>query len=217
MMKAVGDLMSKRNLPLEQLAANRFRLRDAFARRIQALGRGAYSAAYDQFLLPGCKTPLDVSPEACFSFPLNQYPAPAVYDGPIRFNKHYYELPGDMNGEEAECAAFIDSLPEVEYWVRNLQRDQFAFWLQTRTDKFYPDFVAKLRDGRFLAVEFKGAHLESGSDAAEKDALGRLWEARSKGLCVFRTVGKKDMQSRIREAVAGRPKAGKSTTCLFDE
>ena len=87
---------------------------------------------------------------------------------------------------------------------RNLQRDQFAFWLQTRTDKFYPDFVAKLRDGRFLAVEFKGGHLESGSDAAEKDALGQLWEARGKGLCLFRMVTKRDMQSRIREAVSGR-------------
>jgi hypothetical protein len=39
-------------------------------------------------LLADCATPLEVSPELCFSFQLNQYPAPAVYDGPIRFNKH---------------------------------------------------------------------------------------------------------------------------------
>ena len=206
MMRSVGDLMSKRSIPLEQLAANRFRLRDALAQRIQRLGKAAYSAAYDQFLLPGCDTPLDVSPEVCFAFPINCYPAPAVYDGPIRFNKHYYELPADMNKEEAECAAFLDSLPEVEFWVRNLQRDQFAFWLQTRTDKFYPDFVAKLRDGRFLVVEYKGSDRtpDIHADSAEKDALGQLWEARSKGLCVFRTVTKKDMPSRIREAAAGR-------------
>ena len=202
--KGVGDLLAKRGFSLEELVATRFRLRDALAQRIQALGKAAYSTAYEQFLLPGCETPLDVSPEACFSFPLNQYPAPAVYDGAIRFNKHYYELPAAMNGEEAECAAFIDSLPEVEFWVRNLERDQFAFWLQTRTDKFYPDFVAKLKDGRHLAVEYKGAHLESGSDAAEKNALGQLWEARSGGLCVFRMVTKKDMQTSISQAVGGR-------------
>jgi len=52
-----------------------------------------------------------------------------------------------MNGEEAECAAFLDSLAEVRFWVRNLERDDCSFRLQTSTDKFYPDFVAELRDG----------------------------------------------------------------------
>ena len=35
-----------------------------------------------------------------------------------------------MNNEEAKRAAFIDSLPEVEFWLRNLKRNRFAFWLQ---------------------------------------------------------------------------------------
>jgi len=33
---------------------------------------------------------------------------------------------------------------------------QHSFWLQTSTDRFYPDFVCKLRDGRILGVEYKG-------------------------------------------------------------
>jgi type III restriction enzyme len=126
-----------------------------------------------------------------------------VYQGPIRFNKHYYELPADRDKEEAQCAAFIDSLPEVEFWVRNLERDQYAFWLQTSTDKFYPDFVAKLKDGRFLVVEYKGGHLESTEDTTEKETIGQLWEARSKGLCAFRLATKKDMCEVIRRAVQG--------------
>ena len=185
MKKVVADLLAKRSLALEQAVANRFRLRDAIAEKMRSLRQTVAKTAYDQFLLPDCQTPLDVSPELCFKFPLNQYPTPSIYEGPIRFNKHYYELPADMDKEEAECAAFIDSLPEVEFWVRNLVRDQYAFWLQTPTDKFYPDFVAKLKDGRFVAIEYKGSHLESTTDTAEKEAIGQLWEARSKGLCMF--------------------------------
>jgi type III restriction enzyme len=200
MKKAVDGLMAKRGFSLEQLVANRFRLRDAVAERIRHLRKTAAKQAYAQMLLPECDRPLEVSPELCFRFPLNQYPAPAVYDGPIRFNKHYYELPADMNQEEAQCAAFIDSLPEVEFWVRNLERDQYAFWLQTSTDKFYPDFVAKLKDGRFLAVEYKGGHLETSADTEEKDAIGQLWAARSKGQCLFRMATKKNMRDLIGRA-----------------
>ena len=201
MNKVVGDLRRKRGLTLEQLVANRFRLRDAVAARIQHLRKQAAVQAYQRMLLPECDTPLETSPELCFQFPLRQYPAPSIYDGPIRFNKHYYELPAAMNGEEAECAAFIDSLPEVEFWVRNLERDRYAFWLQTPTDKFYPDFVAKLKDGRHLVVEYKGGHLETSKDTEEKNSLGQLWQARSKGLCAFRLVTKSSLREEILEAV----------------
>jgi len=59
----------------------------------------------------------------------------------------------------------IDTLPEVEFWVRNPERRPLqAFWLQTPADKFYPDFVAKLRDGRCLVVEYKGGITEDKMD-----------------------------------------------------
>lgn len=141
-------------------------------------------------------------------FPLNHYPAPAFYAGPITFNKHYYEQPAAMNGEEADGAAFIDSLPEVEFWVRNLERNQYAFRLQTSTDKFSPDFVAKLKDGRFLVVEYKGEQLARTEDTSEKDAIGELWEARSNGLCIFRLVRKSGFQSVIRAAVQRKQSQG---------
>lgn len=193
MVNALTYLMDKRGLSLEELVANRFRLRDAISQKINHLRKTSAKAAFAQMVMTGCETPVEVSAERVFEFPLNQYPAPSVYDGPLKFNKHYYELPADMNKEEAACAAIIDALPEVEFWVRNLERDQFAFWLQTSTDKFYPDFVAKLHDGRFLAVEYKGAHLESSDDTTEKKAIGELWEARSKGACIFRLITKETL------------------------
>jgi len=210
MQRVIRHMMTQRGLSLEQLVAKRFRLRDAVAQKIRGLRNAAAKTAYAQMLLPDCATPLEVSPELCFTFPLNQYPAPAVYDGPIRFNNHYYEIPAAMNKEEAECAAFIDSLPAVEFWVRNLERDRYAFWLQTSTDKFYPDFVAKLTDGRFLVVEYKGSHIDTSADTQEKVAIGQLWEAGSKGLCVFRLATKDSFAQTIRAAVGPPIAAGEA-------
>ena len=42
-------------------------------------------------------------------------------------------------------------------------------------------------DMRWLVVEYKGAHLYDTPDAQEKRALGDLWAARSRGLCLFCT------------------------------
>lgn len=69
--------------------------------------------------------------------------------------------------------------------MRNPARGSQAFWLQTSTDKFYPDFVCRLRDGRYLVIEYKGADRWSNDDSKEKRAIGKLWEKRSDGTCLF--------------------------------
>ena len=195
----VKSLTEKRSITFEQLVAARFRLRDVAAQKIRDHRNQAVGQAFRQMLLPDVETPIEASAELPFTFPLTQYPASRLYDGPIAFNKHYYERPGDMNGEESQCAAAIDSMPKVMYWVRNLERDGYSFWLQTKTDKFYPDFVALLADGRYLAVEYKGGHLMDSKDTEEKKTIGELWEARSKGRCVFRLVGKDDAERELRQ------------------
>lgn len=65
----------------------------------------------------------------------------------------------------------LDSLNEVTYWVHNVARHPAAFWLPTATDKFYPDFVALLKDGRLLVVEYKGAFLADTPDTMEKQTI----------------------------------------------
>jgi type III restriction enzyme len=75
------------------------------------------------------------------------------------------------------------------------------------SDKFYPDFVAQLNDGRFFIVEYKGALLAGAGvdDTNEKRAIGRLWEDRSDGKGVFLVVEKqingRDMRSQMLEKV----------------
>lgn len=60
-----------------------------------------------------------------------------------------------------------------------------SFRLQTSTDWFYPDFVCRLDDGRSLVVEYKGKNSYSADDAADKSAIGAVWESRSGGRCLF--------------------------------
>ena len=91
-------------------------------------------------------------------------------------------------GEEFECARYIDTLDEVAYWVRNPERSSKAFSLQTATDRFYPDFVCRLQDGRYLVVEYKGEVYRTTDDSKEKNSLGELWEKRSNGTCLFLMV-----------------------------
>jgi type III restriction enzyme len=201
--RMVDSLVQERKIPLPDLVAARFRLRDAAKQRIEHYRKQALRETYQRMLLPDATPAVEVSPEVCFQFPNDNYPAPSYYDGPIVFPKHFYERPADMNGEEAACAAIIASLPQVKYWIRNLhQRHDCAFWLQTATDKFYPDFVALLIDGRYLAVEYKGADRMGTEDTREKKMIGELWEARSDGRCIFRLVGLDNMEAVIRQAVS---------------
>lgn len=99
----------------------------------------------------------------------------------------------------------IDQMDEVEVWVRNLdRRPESSFWLQTATDRFYPDFVALLKDGRVLVVEYKGEDRWSNDDSKEKRAVGELWADRSGGRCLFVMPKGKDWKA-IEAVLASKP------------
>ena len=58
--------------------------------------------------------------------------------------------------------------------MRNLEHSrERCFWLQASIHAFFPDFVARLRDGRTLVVEYKGAHLVAKDQ--DKKAVGERW------------------------------------------
>jgi type III restriction enzyme len=96
-------------------------------------------------------------------------------------------------GEEYDCAFAIENTKQVRYWVRNLSgQPRASFWLPTSTDRFYPDFVALLEDGRLLVIEYKGAAYVTKDDSKEKHLLGELWEAKSNGKGLFLMAEKED-------------------------
>lgn len=201
--RLVEYLIKNRQLSLEFLIANRYRLRDAASQKIDEYRHSVVTKAYQLMLSPDFKSPLEVDSAFAFSFPLSDYPASRFYEGVYQYSKHYYQFPAAMNDEEARCAALIDSFPKVETWVRNLERQPGnAFWLQTSTDKFYPDFVARLTDKRLLVVEYKGEAWLDTADTREKQALGELWAARSKGKCLFFMVGKAEVENDFLRSLA---------------
>lgn len=176
-------------------------MRDAAAEKIDKHRRTAVASAYQQVLFADAEA-VETDPQVCFTYPLEQYPAHRLYQGRTRFGKHYYELPAELNDEEASCAALLDNLPQVRFWVRNLVRDRYSFWLPLVSGKFFPDFVALLTNGRILVVEYKGEHLRDAHDATAKQAIGEIWAAQGEGRCLFLMVGKEDMAAKL-HAVAG--------------
>ena len=184
--RMVEYLLDERDMTLEALTRERFRLRDAAETRIADHRQEARRGTFQAQLLDA--EAVEVTPDFCFRYDPRNYPASWYYDGTHQFQKHYYSTVGQLrsDGEEWQCALALDALPEVKHWVRNIERNpRHSFWLPTPSDKFYPDFVAELNDGRYLVVEYKGKHLLTNDDTKEKDALGRLWADRSDGRCLF--------------------------------
>jgi len=147
---------------------------------------------------PDYVTPLVVKTDVSFSFNPLEYPYNTRYQGGYEFKNHYYKEVGNLkdSGEEFDCAKFIDSLPEVKFWVRNLERrERHSFSLHTTTDKFYPDFICMLKDGRYLVVEYKGEDRWSNDGSREKRTLGGSWENRSGGSCLFIMPKGKDLEA----------------------
>lgn len=124
-----------------------------------------------------------------------------------QFQKQFFPVVGELKseGEEFDCAFFLDQLDEVNWWVCNVRNPRTAFWLQTPTDRFYPDFVAMLKDGRRLVVESKGEDRWSNDDSKEKRNIGELWANASDGHCLF-VMPKGSDRNAMRRKVAERSK-----------
>ncbi|MBI3919738.1 MAG: DEAD/DEAH box helicase family protein [Betaproteobacteria bacterium] len=191
--KVIRGLMAKHGITgLGVLALDRFRLRDEIEARIQQHRENERKAAFRQFLLPDSM--LAVRAERALNLKAMNYEPSWVYEGGFQFRKHYFgPKPGELrertpSGEQTEefkCAQFLDAMPEVKFWVRNLVRKASSFRLQTSTDWFYPDFLCQLADGRVLAVEYKGKDRYTAEDAEEKRAVGAVWASRSGARCLF--------------------------------
>ncbi|HGM5957991.1 TPA: DEAD/DEAH box helicase [Stenotrophomonas maltophilia] len=192
--KSVDGLLN-RGLSLEQLLKGQFVLRRKLVEQLAASKANAYKRGFQQALFGGG---MDVvtsdDPGHSYTYPadMTAYPARYYYQGPYRFKKHYYPVPGDMNWktgkgkvtEEFDCAQAIDMMDEVEFWVRNLVHPS-QFWMPTSKQRTYPDFVARLTDGRLLVVEYKGGDRFSADQEKEKRLVGQLWAERSDGRAVY--------------------------------
>jgi type III restriction enzyme len=198
--RVVAEL-EKRGITLEQMTAHRHRLFKAVSARVNELEKLNLKKTYETLLFGDGSGTVHVSLASVFTFHPSKYPVGDRYHG-LELPRHYYNEVGAMNDEEVKCAQVIAHDERVECWVRNLEREpKLSFWIQTSTDKFYPDFVAKLKNGKVLAVEYKGLDRASSDDTKEKERLGKLWEERSGGQCFFEMVKGPNEFGKIQDAI----------------
>jgi len=202
----VNYLTGPRNIPLSALMQCKYPLARKVKERIADIRAKEREGVYQRSLFAPEAKP-EISFDNGFVFADDMFAGVRTYRGSYRFSKHFTgwdqvaAFDGADDGEELTCAKMLDSLPEVEHWVRNVPRHPAAFWLPTASGKFYPDFVAELTDGRILVVEYKGAHLTNAADTDEKRAIGALWEKASGGRGLFlmaeKSVGGKDVRGQM--------------------
>lgn len=192
--RVVTSLHDKQAFDLATLLRAKFILAKVLIEKIKRHREAAYAKGYQDTLF-GPAAAVETSFDYAFSFDPENYPANWYYSGQYRFQKHYYPMPGELEskGEEYECAFALDSIKQMKYWVRNLStQPRASFWLPTSSDRFYPDFVAMLDDGRLLVVEYKGAGYVTNDDSKEKRLLGELWQEKSNGKGLFLMAEKQD-------------------------
>ena len=209
----IKKLLQKPNMTITALVRNKFPLARAIRDLIRLYRKKAQKKSYQETLF-GDESNVCLSDQFMYDFNPSSYPSrPPYYSGNYKFQKHYFPQnliedlkqykkpkPGSSKKEEAEefiCAKTIDSLTEVKYWIRNLvRREQASFWLPLAHNKFYPDFVCELEDGRMLVVEYKGEAYVTNDDSTEKKTVGDLWAKLSGGKCLFIMAVEQDEDGR---------------------
>lgn len=207
----ISHLINTRGMHIAALMRCKFILARKVREKIAEIRQKERSGVYQQYLFaPEAK--VDISFNQAFDFKDGMYWDQRRYRGRWKPGKHFLgpenvpAFDGNQEGEEFQCAQAIDSLPGLRFWLRNVARHPNSFWLPTVTDKFYPDFVAQLDDGRLLVVEYKGGLTAEGSDTEEKRTVGRLWEEKSHGSGLFiiveKSVDGRDMRSQLIDKIS---------------
>lgn len=185
--RVVGYLNTDRGIDLPLLVRKRHELADLIFHRITDHGRIQVRNAAKQLFASDGERRLETTWDFPFEVAEQDYcPYRRYVKGPFSFQKHAFDLIGEMGNEESQCAKKIDDHPNVNRWIRNLVHESAGgFSLPLSPRRFFPDFLVELNDGRVAIVEYKGRHLAKNPDELHKEDVGKLWEARSNGRCVF--------------------------------
>lgn len=197
--RSVESLLQRGSFDIELLCRAKYALAAALKSKLEKLRLQALKDGYQQLLF-GRESCIEINFNDPHRFPLSGYAEsyPALVERGYKFQKHYHPVIRHLKaeGEEYDCARTIDMCPQVDYWVRNVEKQDGSFWLPQQNGKFYPDFVAKLKDGRTLVVEYKGKHLLGTPDTLEKQNIGELWAETGKGKNIFLMAVEKDAHGR---------------------
>ena len=188
--RVVEYLTENRSINLSALMLVKYVLVSKLRQKIDRARSNARKQSYQHALFaPESRVMIDF--DNGFEFKEGMYDGVPLYRGNYTFTKHFLgskKVPafdGKDDGEEFLCAQVIDRLPDVEFWIRNVDKHPNSFWLLLPEGKFYPDFVAVLQNGTILVVEYKGHHLLAMDETKAKRASGEFWAKNMKERGVF--------------------------------
>ena len=188
--RLADDLIAERSIPIPILVRKRHELADLIYHRIVDHGRQQVRKVAETLFGSEGQRRLETTFDMPFDLKEQDYaPYRRYIKGPFTFLKHAFDLMGELGHEESQCAKKLDDDPNVKRWIRNLVHESAGgFSLPLSPGRFFPDFLAELKDGRIAIVEYKGKHLAKVPEQLHKKDVGEMWEARSGGKCVFAWV-----------------------------
>lgn len=209
----VADLISTRGMSVQDLvdwepqivAAIREKLRKLYEKsKKEAFQLALFSDTADLKVIEG---KFDFKEGVYADVPRHPLPPGMILSKHLLGERTIPRLDGNPLGEEMQCAKALNSLDEVEVWVRNVASHPQAFCLIRSNGRlYYPDFIAKLVDGRIFVVEYKGAAGADRDDTREKAMVAQRW-AKATGN-VYAVIEKekdgKNMQLQLLDAIKGR-------------
>lgn len=210
----VSHLIRDRGIPLSSLMRCQFVLARALQKKLDAIYEVESQKSYQLNLFAQEAAP-SISFDQGFKFFDGMFAGVRLYRGRQRFRAHFtgndqvpaFDGKGDAgsDGEELQCAVALDSIPDVKHWIRNVPKHPNAFSLPRANGNHYPDFIAELKDGRILAVEYKGQRGKSDPKEIEALNIGKKWQAVSGGKAIYCRVEKEldglDMRGQILRAL----------------
>ena len=199
------DFNVENGMELQEIANNKYIFKTLLLAILEKSKEKYISEAYQQFLFePDAK--LHTNQESLFVSHKYEVSPTTRYRGAFKFKKHFFgsdkidDLKSD--GEEFDCACELDSLIDVEFWVRNTVRKKHSFRLPLPNGQnYYPDFVAQLNNGKLLVVEYKGEPYVTNDDSKEKDRVGNLWASVTNNIHVMVSKEKGDITEQLIDAI----------------
>ncbi len=185
---AIGGLEKEHTV--EELSLNRFRLKERVHEEVVKIIAEYAKGQFDNLLNKGFLDAMTSSYEPDKEITIARL-------SEEHFQKHLFERSGYMNGEETDFAMRLDILDNVIWWYRNREKEDF--YLQGwKSGKFYPDYIVKTNEGKYILVEYKGEDRLTNEDTEYKIELGNLWQKLGEGNRFF-LVGRSSMDSVLKE------------------
>ena len=147
---------------IENLNDNIYLTRDAIKEKIESLLKNHRRRTFSKWLATG-----RIKLKGHYTF-IDRI---TLRDELVGIDKGLYVAEENVNGFEYDAIAAIAEHPNVLFWHRNRDRNEFGI---NGFINHYPDFIVRMKSGITLLIETKGDHLDN-TENEEKRWLGNKW------------------------------------------